>query len=439
MLNKIREVIEAVSNSYGDGYFTKITLSLHKLIAADYTFIAKHDKHNHSNQTLVLVAKGALADNFKYTLAGTPCEKVFDGSICYYPRDACKIFPQDPALVNMNIQAYLGVPLLNSKKEIIGLIAALYEQPIEDEEDLITLFELFSGRIAAELERLDYENSLEDKISQRNQELSHTIEELKSNQQQLIESEKMSALGNLVAGITHEVNTPLGIAITTHSIMADELKTLNDKIAHEQLSLKDMNHYRHVTEDALSMQGENLIRAKKLIENFKKTAADQHQLEIENINIGNYYQQTVSTLRSILKPKKASIAIHCPDNIMLATYPGVHAQILTNLITNSVRHGFVDCSGSNEITINISQNDNGEVEVTYCDNGIGLTTEAKTRVFEPFFTTARDNGGIGLGMSIIFKLTTEKLQGDMTLESTEKGACFKYTFKENVSEILTKN
>jgi len=439
MLNKIREVIEAVSNSYGDGYFTKITLSLHKLIAADYTFIAKHDRHNHSNKTLVLVAKGVLADNFEYTLTGTPCENVLDGSICYYPKDACKIFPQDPALVDMNIQAYLGVPLLNSKKEIIGLIAALYEQPFTDEKDTITLFELFSSRIAAELERLEYENSLEDKITQRNQELSHTIEELKSNQKQLIESEKMSALGNLVAGVTHEVNTPLGIAITTHSIMTDELKTLNDKIAHEQLTLKDMSHYRHVAADALSMQGENLNRAKKLIENFKKTAADQHLLEIESINLGHYYQQTVSTLRSILKPRKASITIHCPDNIMLATYPGVHAQILTNLITNSVRHGFTDDTENNEININILQDETGEVAVYYSDNGIGLSEEAKRRVFEPFFTTARGHGGIGLGMSIISKLISEKLNGKLTLQNTANGACFKYTFNESAAEILTKN
>lgn len=439
MLNKIREVIEAISNSYGDDYFTKITLALHKIIAADYTFIAKYDKQNHRNKTLVLVAKGSLAENFEYGLNGTPCANVLDGSLCFYPKDACTIFPLDTALVDMKIQAYLGVPLLNSKKEIIGLIAALYEHPVTDKKDITTLFELFSSRIAAELERLAYENSLEERISQRNQELSSTIEELKSNQKQLIESEKMSSLGNLVAGVTHEVNTPLGIAITTHSIMADELKTLNDKITHEQLTLKDMSHYRHVAEDALSMQGENLNRAKKLIENFKKTAADQHQLEIETIDIGYYYQQTASTLSSVLKPKSASITIHCPQNIMLATYPGVHAQILTNLMTNSVRHGFIESGVNNEITINILQNDNGDVVVYYCDNGIGLTEEAKTRVFEPFFTTARDNGGIGLGMSIIYELITEKLKGDMVLESAVNGACFKYTFKESPQKISTKN
>jgi signal transduction histidine kinase len=434
MLDKLHEIIEAVSNSYGDSYFEKITLSLHKIIAADYIFIAKYNLEKHSNQTIVLVDKGSIAENFEYSLAGTPCADVLDGSVCFYPKEACTLFPQDSALVDMNIQGYLGVPLLNSKKEIIGLIAALFEQSIKEKEDIIHLFELFSGRIAAELERLEYENSLEDKIALRNQELSNTIEELKSNQKQLIESEKMSALGNLVAGVTHEVNTPLGIAITTHSIMVDELKFLNDKISREQLTLTDMNHYRHVTEDALSMQGENLIRAKKLIENFKKTAVDLHHLEIDKINIDDYYQQTISTLRSILKPKKAHITIHCPQNIVLATYPGVHAQILTNLINNSIRHGFSEATANNKITIDIVQNDEGEVTVHYCDNGSGLTSEAKKRVFEPFFTTARNNGGIGLGMSIIYKLITEKLNGNITIENPAQGACFKYTFRESFSK-----
>ena len=358
-----------------------------------------------------------------------------DNSICYYARDICKVFPQDNKLAELKAQSYLGVPLINSKNEIIGLIATIYVQHLVDESDVITLFEAFSGRIAAELERLDYENSLEDKISQRNQELSKTIEELKSNQKQLIESEKMAALGNLVAGITHEVNTPLGISITTHSILSDELKTLNNKIEQEKLTLKDMSHYRQACESALLMQGENLSRAKKLIENFKKTAVDQHQLEIDKINIELYYQQTVSTLRSILKPKNASLTIHCPQNIVLATYPGVHAQILTNLISNSIRHGFSAASTNNEISISIHQNDDGSVKVRYCDNGKGLTAEAKNKVFEPFFTTARSNGGIGLGMSIIFQLITEKLNGNITLESTTQGACFNYTFSASNTEI----
>ncbi len=439
MLTHIQEIIEAVSNSYGDEFFNKISLSLDKVIKADYTFIAILNKEAYSSKTITLVAKGELIDNIEYSLKDTPCADAADDSVCCYPSDVCAAFPNDQLLVDMKIEAYLGTPLHDSNQNVMGLIVALYEHPISDEQQVLTLFQLFSGRIAAELERIDYEQSLEDKITARTLELSETVRQLQTTQTQLVESEKMSALGNLVAGVAHEVNTPLGIAITTHSIMADELKKLENKIDSQSLSMKDMESFRHSANSAIAMQGENLVRAKNLMENFKKTAADQHQLEIETLDIGKYYQQVISTLRSILKPKKVSLEIECQDKIVLATYPGVHAQILTNLINNSVKHGFSNhgdsdisagnVSQENKITINVKQLPTGEVTVNYCDNGRGLSTDAEQHVFEPFFTTARKQGGIGLGMSIVFNLISQKLNGSIELQNAKTGACFHYKFK----------
>lgn len=440
MLTHIQEIVEAVSNSYGDEFFTKITLALNKIIAADYTFIARLDSQAHSCKTEVLVAKGKIVENFEYSLENTPCANVADDSVCFYPKDICKHYPKDQLLVDMNIQAYLGTPLLDSKQQVIGIIVALFEAEHKKEKETSALFQLFSGRIAAELERLDYEQSLEEKIAARTLELSNTVEQLQVTQKQLVESEKMSALGNLVAGVSHEVNTPLGIAITTHSIMADEFKKLKDKLDSQSLSMKDMTNFRKTTDSALAMQGENLNRAKNLIENFKKTAADQHQLEIETLNIGQYYQQVISTLRSMLKPHKVSLEIKCKDKIVLATYPGIHAQVLTNLISNSVKHGFANKSTSdnayqeNKITIEIKQLPSNEVEVLYNDNGIGLSKKAQQHVFEPFFTTARKQGGIGLGMSIVFNLISQKLNGSIELKETRVGACFQYRFKEYTND-----
>ena len=429
MQNSIRNIIEAVSNTYGDDFLNAITLALHKVIGADYTFIAELDTDKYTSKTIALVAKGELAENFEYSLKDTPCANVADNSVCCYRDHVCDTFPNDQLLIDMKIESYLGTPLRDSKQKVMGLIVALYENPLENEQEVITLFEIFSGRIAAELERRDYEAHLEEKVLNRTLELSLTIEQLQLTQKQLAESDKMAALGSLVAGIAHEVNTPLGIAITTHSIIADEQKLLNDKIANKQLSVKDMTHYCESVDTALNMQGENLRRAKNLIENLKKTAVDQHQLELETVNVKQYYNTVVSTLNSILKGKKAALTITGDDEIEIKTYPGIHAQILTNLITNSVRHGFKDIN-NNQITINITKSKD-MIEVRYQDNGIGLSDEAKIHVFEPFFTTAKQNGGIGLGMSIVYNLITQKLAGKIFLDEKAEGACFVYQFQDS--------
>ncbi|WP_057829903.1 sensor histidine kinase [Colwellia sp. TT2012] len=439
MLTHIQEVIEAVSNSYGNEFFTKVTLALNKVIAADYTFIARLDSQAHSCKTAVFVAKSKVVDNFEYSLENTPCANVADNSVCFYPKDICKYYPKDQLLLDMKIQAYLGTPLLDSKQQVIGIIVALFKTEHKKKKETSALFQLFSGRIAAELERLDYEQSLENKIATRTLELSETVKKLQVTQQQLVASEKMSALGNLVAGVTHEVNTPLGIAITTHSILADEFNKLQDKLATKSLTMKDMEHFRKTSASAIAMQGDSLNRAKKLIENFKKTAADQQQLEIETIDINKYYQKVISTLQSILKPKKVSLTIECQDKIILATYPGIHAQILTNLISNSVKHGFANKHNvevdnafqENKITIEIKQLATGEVDVIYSDNGRGLSKKVQQHIFEPFFTTARKQGGVGLGMSIVFNLINQKIHGSIEAKNTNSGACFHYKFKAN--------
>jgi GAF domain-containing protein len=131
MLDKyLRDIIAKISNSYGENFFNTITLELHNIIQADYTFIARLDIDNYSSKTISLVAKGELADNIEYSLKDTPCADVVGDCICCYPENVCQVFPNDQLLADMDIEAYLGTPLNNSNGEVMGLIVALYEQPI---------------------------------------------------------------------------------------------------------------------------------------------------------------------------------------------------------------------------------------------------------------------------------------------------------------------
>ena len=184
MQSQIRTIIVAVSNTYGDDFFNSITLALHNVIGADYTFIAVLDAEKSISKTIALVAKGQIVDNFDYALEGTPCANVADDSICYYRDHVCETFPKDQLLIDMHIEAYLGTPLHDSKQEVMGLIVSLYEEPLEDDHEVVTLFKVFSGRIAAELERRDYEISLEQKVLSRTLALSSTEEQLQQAQQQ---------------------------------------------------------------------------------------------------------------------------------------------------------------------------------------------------------------------------------------------------------------
>jgi len=157
----IPDIIKALKSTHGDEFFTEITLQLNKFIGADYTFIARVDLDKQTSKTISMVANGEIVDNFEYALSHTPCAILVNDSVCIYPENVCSLFPDDQMLIDMNIQGYLGVALHNSNQQTIGIIVALYENPIENSAFVQTLFELFSGRISAEMERIEQKQKLE--------------------------------------------------------------------------------------------------------------------------------------------------------------------------------------------------------------------------------------------------------------------------------------
>lgn len=267
-------------------------------------------------------------------------------------------------------------------------------------------------------------NKLEDKVDKRTKELNESLENLKQTQQQLIESEKMSALGNLVSGIAHEINTPLGNSITTSSIIELETKALIKEFEEGTLKRSVMEDKLNTLNQSSKLLSKTLNYSSNLIKSFKQISVDQVTNDIRIFEIKDYLNDIFLTNYNTLKQIPVEVNINSNEEIFIKTSPGVIAQIFNNLIQNSVIHGFENFKEKAKITVNLKTN-NKFLNIEYCDNGVGINEEIKNKIYEPFVTTKRNLGGTGLGLNIVYNLICQKLKGNIKLNKEEKsGTCF---------------
>lgn len=273
--------------------------------------------------------------------------------------------------------------------------------------------------------------------------LLDTLTELHDAQDKLVESEKMAALGNLVAGVAHEVNTPLGVALTATSMLNDRREQLATDVEAGQLTREQLNKFLGQAAESLSLTEKNLSRVARLISNFKQVAVDQMVTEQRSIDLGNYIEEIMSALSIELKRAHINYVIDIQGEITIETIPGAMAQILTNLVTNSIRHGYHPLEEGEKpqggqprgtITVRASRADGGQIRLTFCDDGIGMNETVLDKIFEPFFTTKRNQGGTGLGMPIVYNLVRQQLKGDISVRSkVGEGTCFDLTLPRRLS------
>jgi signal transduction histidine kinase len=258
--------------------------------------------------------------------------------------------------------------------------------------------------------------------------LMETLNELHDAQDKLVESEKMAALGNLVAGVAHEVNTPLGVALTATSMLNDRREILLSDVRDNKLTRDQLERFLQQAQESLTLTEKNLSRVARLISNFKQVAVDQMVTERRTIDVGNYIEEIMSALSIELKRAHIGVQIDVDGEIEMDTIPGAMAQIMTNLVTNSIRHGYASDPDSEQrgtITITARRSDGDRVRITFCDDGTGMDETTLNKIFEPFFTTKRNQGGTGLGMPIVYNLVRQQLKGDISVRSTPgAGTCF---------------
>lgn len=260
-------------------------------------------------------------------------------------------------------------------------------------------------------------------LTQANYELSESYEKTKAMQSYLIQSEKMAALGNLVAGVAHEINTPIGIGVTAASHLNEISQEFISKVKEGSMDPEDLIDFIEDMEQASGIILRNLNRASKLVKSFKQVSADQASEPRRQFNVKEYLDEILVSLSPKLNKTKHHISVSCARDLFVDGYPGAFAQIISNLLINSLVHAYNPDDAGN-ITITITKMEEF-IEIIFSDDGKGIDAINIGNIFDPFFTTKRGAGGTGLGLSVVYNIVTQQFGGTISCESQlGKGTSF---------------
>jgi len=269
-------------------------------------------------------------------------------------------------------------------------------------------------------------------------EVDKAVNQLRLTQDQLVQNEKMASLGALVAGVAHEINTPVGVGVTAASTLQSRARSFARKYADQTMTRTDLESFLAMAQESADIVLKNMDRAADLIHSFKQVAVDQTSGERRRFGVRDYINEILLSLAPRLKNSPHRVTVNCPDTLMVDSYPGALAQIISNLIGNSLMHAFPD-GRQGHIEISVSE-EPAKLILDYADDGVGIPAEHLSRVFDPFFTTKRGTGGSGLGLHIVYNLVAQLLGGKVEVRSeTGRGAHFRIVFpvEDHSQEVRT--
>lgn len=270
----------------------------------------------------------------------------------------------------------------------------------------------------------------EEELTLKRNELERSLRDLRETQGQLVESEKMASLGTLVAGVAHEINTPVGVGVTAVSYLQERITELKHLFDEKKLTQSGLKAFLDDAEQSSQLLATNLNRAGELIASFKQVAVDQTSEAVRDLDLHTYVDEIIVSLQPKLKKTPHKVINQVPTGLVMHCRAGALAQVLTNLIMNALIHAFSDDQPGEMI---ISAHAEGEaVFLSFADNGKGVSPEHLRRLFEPFFTTRRGQGGSGLGTHIVYNLVTQSLGGTISAQSEPgQGLRFHITLPRN--------
>jgi signal transduction histidine kinase len=320
------------------------------------------------------------------------------------------------ALMGMAIAKSVSEPLGHLRADMTAIMSGQYDRHIrgiaapDEIGEMARVVDVFRGNAIAK-------RQAEEELLAAKEKAEASLAEIREMQTTLIESEKLAALGGLVAGVAHEVNNPVGISLTVASSLANRSEAFAAEVASGSLRRSRLEDFTTATRLAASQLVSNLQRAAELIQSFKQVAVDRSQAERRSFELRLAVEQILASLRPVIRGAKVKLVLDIPDGIEMSSFPGPLGQIVTNLLVNAVNHAFPGGEGG---TVSIVARLSGDqVRIVFRDDGRGMTEEVQRQAFDPFFTTRRGSGGTGLGLHIVYNLVTQRLGGRIVLSSAE--------------------
>jgi PAS domain S-box-containing protein len=303
--------------------------------------------------------------------------------------------------------------IMETGEPVVGIEVAGQRADQVDERSWMTYWHPLrapSGEIVAvnvAAEEITERKRAEQEIRNARDAAETALRHLRETQDSLIEAEKLAALGRLVAGVAHEVNSPVGISLTVASTLQRKAVMFAAEAARVDLRRSSLNEFIELINEASVQLVANLGRAAELVQSFKQVATDQQQFNRRTFDPGELTEQVLSHLQRELRDRDITIKLQCEPNLSIDSYPGPFGQVLTNLVLNSITHAF-PAGKTGIIDIKVSAAASAHIKLVFADDGCGMSPEIKRQAFDPFFTTRRHQGATGLGLHIAYNVVAER-------------------------------
>ncbi|MCG8336566.1 MAG: HAMP domain-containing histidine kinase [Proteobacteria bacterium] len=330
----------------------------------------------------------------------------------------------------------LGIPKGHKRDEFARMVIATnrllvtIQQNVKERVSRISDSERMRGELAERKRRETELEAVKSQLERANKELTDAMVDLKMTQSRLIQSERMAALGEVTASLAHEINTPLGLGVSGASHLTDELNKFKKLYKAKEIPKSEFEDFLNVGIDISELIISNLRKSYHLVKSFKQVAVDQVSETKRLFKVKEYTEQVLMSMGNIISKSGHVITIDCEDSLEINGYAGAYSQLITNLILNSIMHGF-DKGVSGNINLKFTKQSE-MILFIFSDDGRGIPEDIQSKIYEPFYTTKPNEGGTGLGMHIIYKVVTEQFNGSIDCVSeTSKGTTFYIELAEN--------